>query len=1184
MKKKIYLLLISLFFVISGALNAQSVADAGPDQHVCADSTYLDAVNVENADDQHWYVIEGNGVFENISDPHTKVTELDTGANVFVWEVLIITSGGWPPIPVYNYYRDTVIIYNDAPSQPDAGNDQTICANSIVLNANNPDRGTGMWSVAGGVNVIISDIYDSDAVVSNLPQGTTVLNWTITHKGCSKTDQVAITNDLPDESFAGYDQTLCASTTTLEATPVNIGTGSWSIVSSGSATIVSPNDPHSTVANLQQGTTIFRWTVTHNACSLYDEVAITNNLPDVPFAGNDQSICSDYTTLNANTPSIGVGQWSLVDNTAIIEDMDNPNTSVSSLGKGNVILRWTITHNGCSLYDDVVITNNLPDEPFAGYDKSLCADTTVLEATPLSIGNGVWILASGNAIFQNNNDPHTFVSGLSQGENVFVWMAENNGCVLTDTVIITNNLPDVPFAGDDQIICADNTILNANTPTIGEGFWSVISGNAIVDDTALSSSTVSQLSQGENILRWTIRNFNCVLYDDVVIRNDLPDAAFAGYDKVICYDSLTLEATPVVIGNGYWTVHVGGGIFSDSSDSHSLVTGILQGDNIYVWHTEHNGCQLSDTVYIRNDRPSIPEAGVDSSICSDSIVLYANSPVIGYGEWSIVNGFGIFSEVNNPTSVISSLPLGPTTLRWTIRHNDCVLSDDVVITNDLPSVPIGGGDYFTCSDSLQLGAMLPSVGYGLWSSSDSLVFFSDSSSHVSLVYHLPQGIDTLYWTTYHNNCLLVDTVYVYSSQLIDSIRYRDLSCYMSGDGEISVDIFGGFGPYTYNWSNNTGILPYIDNYLSGLPSDTYYLEVIDSIGCLLYDSLILHQPSKIEGHGLVTHVLCHGDSSGSIELFTSGGVGGYSYNWWIEYDSTHYNVLDSTSSHLYNMLSGLYGVEIIDSSGCSVEEHYEIYSPTQLSLSAEIVDNVCYDGYEGIIDLSVEGGTPSYYGYSYLWREQNDSLVHYYDSTFVSTEEDLYNLHAGTYSVTVTDLNGCEITGTFKVSEPFEGILLEGELEEVSCKDQRDGSIDLTVSYGTPPYTYLWSNGSTEEDLDSLAGGVYIVTVTDIYGCFAIDTFTVTVNSQECLHVYNAFSPNGDGVNDYWTIENISLYPDCIVKVYNQWGNLVFYSEGYSSRWDGTYNGIPLPSGTYYYIIDLGNGDVPYRGDVTIIR
>ena len=82
------------------------------------------------------------------------------------------------------------------------------------------------------------------------------------------------------------------------------------------------------------------------------------------------------------------------------------------------------------------------------------------------------------------------------------------------------------------------------------------------------------------------------------------------------------------------------------------------------------------------------------------------------------------------------------------------------------------------------------------------------------------------------------------------------------------------------------------------------------------------------------------------------------------------------------------------------------------------------------------------------------------------------------------------------------------------------------------------------------------------------------------------FTPNGDGVNDFWDIDYVEYYPDIIVMVYDRWGRQVFFSEGYSSdkRWDGRYNGTDVPPGTYYYIIDLKNGLEPYNGPVTIVR
>lgn len=110
----------------------------------------------------------------------------------------------------------------------------------------------------------------------------------------------------------------------------------------------------------------------------------------------------------------------------------------------------------------------------------------------------------------------------------------------------------------------------------------------------------------------------------------------------------------------------------------------------------------------------------------------------------------------------------------------------------------------------------------------------------------------------------------------------------------------------------------------------------------------------------------------------------------------------------------------------------------------------------------------------------------------------------------------------------------------------------------------------------------YTVTVTNEAGCVSTDEVTLTV--QQLVFVPNTFTPNQDGVNDAWEILNIEQYPGCKVQVFNQWGNLVFSSEGYKMPWDGRQNGKELPIATYYYLIQLDNKEKPLSGSVTIVK
>ena len=96
-------------------------------------------------------------------------------------------------------------------------------------------------------------------------------------------------------------------------------------------------------------------------------------------------------------------------------------------------------------------------------------------------------------------------------------------------------------------------------------------------------------------------------------------------------------------------------------------------------------------------------------------------------------------------------------------------------------------------------------------------------------------------------------------------------------------------------------------------------------------------------------------------------------------------------------------------------------------------------------------------------------------------------------------------------------------------------------------------------------------------------TLTVTP-AHPAVTIPNAFTPNGDGFNDLWNIKSIESYPKCIVSIYNRYGNLIYQSRGYARSWDGTYNGSPVPTGTYYYIIDLGDNSNKLSGYVAVIR
>jgi gliding motility-associated-like protein len=151
----------------------------------------------------------------------------------------------------------------------------------------------------------------------------------------------------------------------------------------------------------------------------------------------------------------------------------------------------------------------------------------------------------------------------------------------------------------------------------------------------------------------------------------------------------------------------------------------------------------------------------------------------------------------------------------------------------------------------------------------------------------------------------------------------------------------------------------------------------------------------------------------------------------------------------------------------------------------------------------------------------------------------------------------------------------------------------ITGITGEEISTYLWTpaSGLTNPNIaNPVASPVvtttYTLDVTSTAGCEGNGSVTVNVVKTNLppILIPNAFSPNGDGINDTWVITNLSYYPGATLDVFNRYGQLLLHSEGYGKPWDGTYNGNPLPMATYYYILNPKNNTKKMAGSVTIFR
>ena len=647
--------------------NLPTPASAGIDQTTCADSVTL-YPNTPTIGTGEWSVINGSGYFSG-----SKAYNLGIDDNLFKWT---ITNNGCQS-------SDTVVITSHKPTTAFTISSKSICYDSLLLPGNTPHYGTGLWTVLSG-SADIADPTDPNSLARNLASGQNKFRWKISYKECSSFSDVTVNYDLI-RANAGLDQVLCSNTAALTANTSSPGTGLWTIVG-GSGSMADPGQPNTIVSNLKKGTNVLRWTITNNGCSSFDEMTILNHTPSVAYAGADRSVCGESFSLNANNPLIGMGEWSVLSGSATIADPASYNSPVTNLSLGLNTLRWTITHQGCTSSDEVIILNDLPTNISAGTDQYICADSAQLYSSEVVGGSGRWSIAGGSASFADNTAFDTKVYNLERGENKLVWAVTINGCSNGDTVVLMNNLPSLPSAGPDQDNCSSEAFMAANVPLIGMGKWSVVSGSAVFTDPADPLSPITNAGNGTNLLRWTITNGSCNLSDDVNIINSLPTLAYAGEDRAVCNTTANLLANPPLTGIGTWQVVSGFGIIQNANDYNTQVTGLGFGANTLRWTTVNGRCKTSDDILIANNLADV-SAGLDEIVYSPNVTLVGNKPASGTGEWRIVAGSGAITTPLNFETQVITLGEGANTFYWTINNQGCIAYDDVIVNYyELPQV------------------------------------------------------------------------------------------------------------------------------------------------------------------------------------------------------------------------------------------------------------------------------------------------------------------------------------------------------------------------------------------------------------------------------------------------------------------------------------------------------------------
>lgn len=299
-----------------------------------------------------------------------------------------------------------------------------------------------------------------------------------------------------------------------------------------------------------------------------------------------------------------------------------------------------------------------------------------------------------------------------------------------------------------------------------------------------------------------------------------------------------------------------------------------------------------------------------------------------------------------------------------------------------------------------------------------------------------------------------------------SLNVTNVNCYGACNGAISPTVNGGTPPYTYSWSP-IGITTAT---ATGLCAGTYTLTVMDNNGCIATTTTTVTEPGPLAANPSVTSTTCNSVCNGTAGTNPTGGTPPYTYLW----------SGGQTTQSISSLCAGSYTVTVTDNIGCTDVQAVTVVQPPVLSVSASALPETCAGANNGQATANPSGGTPPY---SYSW------------TPVAGNTASISNLAPGTYTVTVTDSNGCTANATATVGSPVPLSISPSTIP--ACFASCDGSVAAAVSGGTAPYSYLWQPGNqTTSMITNACPGNYTVTITDAMGCIATATITLTSNPQ----------------------------------------------------------------------------------------
>nr|MCU0347980.1 hypothetical protein [Saprospiraceae bacterium] len=723
--------------------------------------------------------------------------------------------------------------------------------------------------------------------------------------------------------------------------------------------------------------------------------------------------------------------------------------------------------NGCQATASVnIMSNTTAPVANAGQPVGLsCGSATAsLNGSGSSVGADfqyLWTTINGN-IVSGANTLNPVVN--ETGTYTLTVTNLSNGCTASDETTVTGStsIPNSNAGPDALLTCATPQLqLNGSLSSTGTGFsylWTTANGNIVSGGTTLTP-TVNQ--PGTYCLTVTNLSNSCSATDCAIVTSNTaaPLANAGSASSLTCSVSqVTLNGTASSQGSNFsyqWTT-TNGNIVSGATTLNPVVS-IAATYTLTVTNAT-NGCTDSDNVTVTtNTTPPTANAGPDKAFTcnSSSVVLDGSGSSQGGNisyQWS---GPGIVSGGNTPNPTVN-VP-GNYSLLVTNAANGCT-STDVAIASQPPTLvaSISASQNVACNGTNTGSATAAGTG-----GNGAFTYLWSNSATTAQITGIAAGTYTV-TVKDADNCTATASVTITQPPVLNpNASATGVAGIGINNGTATASPMGGVPGYTFLWNNasgaNVGTTPSIINLAPG----NYTVTVTDGNNCTASQTVTVASFS-CAGFGAnmaSTNPSCNGGSNGTATATPSGGASPFNYVW-----ST-----GATTSSISGLTAGSYTVSVTDQSGCVVTGNVSLVSPSALNLAVQQTAIPCNGSNLAGATVNVTGGTP---GYTYVWSNGG-------------TGASQNNLPAGSYTISVTDANGC--TANVQASL-VELPALAGNLtaSAESGVNANDGTVSVAMTAGIAPFQYVWTNGATTSAITNLQPGNYCVSVTDAFGC----TFT----------------------------------------------------------------------------------------------